>query len=50
VTARPGETPRLSLARWAADRTLLGVCVEHFLLDRPHEPTVELAERLRLAA
>ena len=77
------------LARWAADRALLGVCVEHFLLDRPlvaalrdadlsittgtvnnaviaervlvhapdaitsdrpHEPTVELAERLRLAA
>ena len=23
------------LARWAADRALLGVCVEHFLLDRP---------------
>ncbi|MGH2881141.1 MAG: hypothetical protein ACRDPA_00320 [Solirubrobacteraceae bacterium] len=23
------------LARWAADRGLVGVCVEHFLLDRP---------------
>ena len=23
------------LARWAADRGLLGVCVEHFLLERP---------------
>jgi glycerophosphoryl diester phosphodiesterase len=23
------------LARWAADRALVGVCVEHFLLDRP---------------
>ena len=27
-------TPAM-LARWAADRGLVGVCVEHFLLDRP---------------